>query len=207
LSGASFQVSERAKPPQKKKTCSSSRGNTDEPTADPDPDRTTGTGQLIDAYLHGTSDLDDRAIHLLFSANRWEAAASLEAKLAAGTLVLSDRYAFSGVAFSAAKGLPLAWCRAPDVGLPAPDLTLFLDLAPEEAAARGGYGEERYEEEALQARVRTMFKNLGSQTRGWATIDAGQDRGAVAHEILEHIEPFVQGIDAPIGKLWVDDDA
>jgi len=170
-------------------------------------DRTTATGQLIDAYLHNASDLDDRAIHLLFSANRWEAAASLEAKLAAGTLVLCDRYAFSGVAFSAAKGLPLAWCRAPDVGLPAPDLSLFLDLAPEVAAARGGYGEERYEKEALQVRVRTVFKNLGSQTHGWATIDAGQDRGAVAHEILKHVEPLVQGIDAPIGKLWVDDDA
>lgn len=176
-----------------------------------DPDRTTGTGQLIDAYLHnaylGTSDPDDRAIHLLFSSNRWEAAASLEAKLAAGTLVLCDRYAFSGVAFSAAKGLPLAWCRAPDVGLPAPDLTLFLDIAPEEAAARGGYGEERYEKEALQARVRAMFKNLGTQTRGWVTIDAGQDRGGVAHEILKHVQPLVQSIDAPIGKLWVDDEA
>ena len=170
-------------------------------------DRTTGTGNLIDAYLHGTSDLDDRAIHLLFSANRWEAVASLEANLAAGTTVLCDRYAFSGVAFSAAKGLPLAWCRAPDVGLPAPDLTLYLDLAPEVAAARAGYGEERYEKEALQVRVRTMFKNLGCETRGWVTIDAGQDREAVAHEILKHVEPLVQGIDAPIGKLWVDDDA
>ena len=171
------------------------------------PDRTTGTGRLIDAYLHRTSDLDDRAIHLLFSANRWEAVASLEAKLAAGTTVICDRYAFSGVAFSAAKGLPLPWCRAPDVGLPAPDLTLFLDLAPEVAAARAGYGDERYEKEALQACVRMMFKDFGSDTRGWVTIDAGQDRETVAREILEHVEPLVQGIDAPIGKLWVDDDA
>jgi dTMP kinase len=173
----------------------------------PEPDRTTGTGNLIDSYLHGTSDLDDRAIHLLFSANRWEAVTSLEAKLAAGKTVVCDRYAFSGVAFSAAKGLPLAWCRAPDVGLPAPDLTLFLDLAPEAAAARGGYGEERYEKETLQARVRTMFKNFENETRGWVIIDAGQDREAVTHEILKHVKPLVQGIDAPIGKLWVDDGA
>ncbi|KAI0299274.1 thymidylate kinase-domain-containing protein, partial [Russula brevipes] len=166
------------------------------------PDRTTGTGQLIDAYLHGTSELDDRAIHLLFSANRWESAAALEAELAAGTTVLCDRYAFSGVAFSAAKGLPLAWCRAPDVGLPAPDLTLFLDLAPGAAAARGGYGEERYEKEALQARVGTLFESLGGETHGWVAIDAGQDRGAVAHEISKHVEPLVLGIDGPIGRLW-----
>jgi dTMP kinase len=70
------------------------------------------------------------------------------------------------VAFSAAKGLPLAWCHAPNVGLPTPDLTLFLNLAPEVAAAQGGYGEERYKKEALQARVCTMFKVFASETCG-----------------------------------------
>lgn len=29
---------------------------------------------MIDAYLRGATDLDDHAIHLLFSANRWEKA-------------------------------------------------------------------------------------------------------------------------------------
>lgn len=29
---------------------------------------------MIDAYLTEKADLDDRAIHLLFSANRWEKA-------------------------------------------------------------------------------------------------------------------------------------
>jgi len=38
------------------------------------------------------------------------------------------------------------------------------------------------------------------------TIDAGQDRGGVAHDILKHVEPLAQGIDAPIRRLWVDDD-
>jgi dTMP kinase len=29
---------------------------------------------MIDSYLKSTSELDDHAIHLLFSANRWEMA-------------------------------------------------------------------------------------------------------------------------------------
>jgi dTMP kinase len=37
-------------------------------------DRTTAIGQMIDSYLRSSSELDDRAIHLLFSANRWELA-------------------------------------------------------------------------------------------------------------------------------------
>jgi thymidylate kinase len=39
-------------------------------------------------------------------------------------------------------------------GLPAPDVTLFMSLAPEAAAARGDYGQERYEDAAFQEKVR-----------------------------------------------------
>jgi dTMP kinase len=37
-------------------------------------DRTTPIGKMIHAYLCSQAELDDRAIHLLFSANRWESA-------------------------------------------------------------------------------------------------------------------------------------
>ena len=40
-------------------------------------DRTTAIGKMIDAYLRSESELDDHAIHLLFSANRWELASVL----------------------------------------------------------------------------------------------------------------------------------
>jgi dTMP kinase len=36
-------------------------------------DRTTTIGKMIDAYLRSAEELDDHVIHLLFSANRWEA--------------------------------------------------------------------------------------------------------------------------------------
>ena len=35
-------------------------------------DRSTAIGKTIDSYLQGKSELDDHAIHLMFSANRWE---------------------------------------------------------------------------------------------------------------------------------------
>ena len=41
--------------------------------------------------------------------------------------------------------MELAWCQAPDAGLPVPDLLLHLELAAAEAEARGGFGDERYE--------------------------------------------------------------
>mmetsp|Transcript_22908 Transcript_22908/g.38369 ORF Transcript_22908/g.38369 Transcript_22908/m.38369 type:complete len:98 (+) Transcript_22908:130-423(+) len=36
------------------------------------PDRTTEIGKMINAYLTNSVDTDDKAIHLLFAANRWE---------------------------------------------------------------------------------------------------------------------------------------
>lgn len=91
------------------------------------PDRTTQVGGLINEYLQSSVQTDDRAIHLLFSANRWEAAPNLVDTLAKGTNIVCDRYAYSGVAFTSAKAaedrssmsggeLTLEWCMSPDVG-------------------------------------------------------------------------------------------
>jgi dTMP kinase len=103
------------------------------------PNRTTSTGQLIDSYLQQTSNMDDRAIHLLFSANRWESADTIVQQLRAGTSIVCDRYAYSGVAFSSSKdNMDLEWCQAPDRGLPAPDCVIFLDMSTEQAEERGG---------------------------------------------------------------------
>jgi dTMP kinase len=173
------------------------------------PDRTTAIGKMIEAYLHSESELDDRAIHLLFSANRWELASTITAHLAQGTTVLADRYSFSGIAYSVRKGLPYEWCRAPEIGLPAPDLTLFLDISPEVAATRGGYGQERYEKEEVQKGVRQVFDKIGRAVQEddegdgkWVNIDAGKTKEEVAEELWRAVEPLASGIQGSISKLW-----
>jgi len=147
--------------------------------------------------------------------------------LISGTLVLCDRYAFSGIAFSAAKhslrdtfpsshGDALPWCRAPDISLPAPDLTIFLDITPEHAKLREGYGEERYEKEEMQKRVREMFYRLkeemaspeddvdGNLVGRWIVVDAGRERETIAQELWQLVEPLTKGIDGDVARLWED---
>jgi dTMP kinase len=128
----------------------------------------------------------------------------IEALLAAGTLVLCDRYAFSGVAFTAAKpGAPtVAWCAAPDEGLPAPDATLFLDVPPAVARTRGGYGEERYEKEEHQARVREAFAQMRGRVKRWSVIDAGQTMDEVERAIWQVVVPLATGVHGPLERLW-----
>lgn len=48
----------------------------------------------------------------------------------------------------------------PDVGLPKPDLVMFLQLSPAEAALRGQFGEERYETSVFQRAVQQKFEQL-----------------------------------------------
>ncbi|KAK9099615.1 hypothetical protein Syun_026660 [Stephania yunnanensis] len=134
------------------------------------PDRNTCVGQMISSYLANKSQLDDQAVHLLFSANRWEKRSLMENKLKSGTTLIVDRYSYSGVAFSSAKGLDIEWCKAPERGLLAPDLVLYLDISPEEAAKRGGYGGERYEQLEFQRQVSQQYRILRDGT--WKIIDA-----------------------------------
>ncbi|KAA8530128.1 hypothetical protein F0562_004837 [Nyssa sinensis] len=134
------------------------------------PDRNTGVGQMISSYLANKSQLDDHAIHLLFSANRWEKRSLMETKLRSGTTLIVDRYSYSGVAFSSAKGLNIEWCKAPEMGLLAPDLVLYLDIPPEKAAERGGYGGERYEQLEFQKKVAQSYQLLHDAS--WKIIDA-----------------------------------
>jgi thymidylate kinase len=66
-------------------------------------------------------------------------------------ILVNLRYAFSGVAFSAAKeGLSIDWCKQPDRGLPRPDVVYFLNVSQEEANKRAGFGEELYEKAEFQ---------------------------------------------------------
>ena len=152
---------------------------------------------MINAYLQGEAEQSDEAIHLLFSANRWEAVQGILSDLQAGYTVVVDRYAFSGAVYSAAKDNPhlsLEWCWNPDIGLPRPDLVLFLDISPEDAAKRGGYGEERYERQDMQDKVRALFKRLFAQLPSLSVkvMDAGQPLQEVADQIWQAYEDLVK---------------
>lgn len=107
------------------------------------PNRTTDSGKLIHSFLTNQKDFTQEAIHLLFTLNRWECKEHMERLLRDGTSLIVDRYSYSGVAYSAAKGLSLDWCKGPERNLFKPDLVLYLTLSTEAMAKRGGFGDER----------------------------------------------------------------
>ncbi|XP_070765159.1 thymidylate kinase isoform X2 [Enoplosus armatus] len=149
------------------------------------PDRTTTIGRLISAYLEKKSDLEDHTVHLLFSANRWE----------------SYRYIWYAHLL---QGFCLDWCMKPDVGLPKPDLVMFLQLSPAEAALRGQFGEERYETSAFQKAVQQKFEQLMKDPSvNWQVIDASQSVEDVHQDITTHsLNVINTAQNVPLGELW-----
>lgn len=152
------------------------------------PNRATPTGMLIDMYLRRMIELPDETIHLLFSANRWESAISIVETLNSGTSIVCDRYAFSGVAYTAAKGLDLSWCQTPDIGLPVPDGVFFMHIDASVGKSRAGFGDERYENTDMQTRVREEFRQPRIRAGvNWNDVDGARDIAVIQNEIAEAV--------------------
>ena len=136
-------------------------------------------------------------IHLLFSANRWEAAGHIRSAIEEGFTVIIDRYYYSGIVYSAAKDkadLSLKWARDPEIGLPRPDICLFLDIAPEAVAKRGGFGGEKYETSAIQKRVRELFYGLMATSDGLdiQVVDAARSIEEVEQDIMGRVKDVME---------------
>ncbi|KAF7927878.1 hypothetical protein BELL_0177g00190 [Botrytis elliptica] len=183
------------------------------------PDRTTSIGQQINSYLQSSTTLPDQSIHLLFSANRWEKAQEIRDLIAQGYTIVCDRYYYSGMIYTSSKysidspnHLSLEWCKNPEIGLPMPDRVIFLDLEPEEAEKRGGYGDEKYETREMQRRVRNGFLTLQDselpgfehERRIMKAIDAGTGLDEVAEKIWDAVKGLVEQIEkGKVGELGV----
>uniref|UniRef100_A0A182Q2G2 Thymidylate kinase n=1 Tax=Anopheles farauti TaxID=69004 RepID=A0A182Q2G2_9DIPT len=166
------------------------------------PDRGTQCGQLINGYLTRKDDFTDEGIHLLFTLNRWEKTREMEQLLRSGVSLIVDRYSFSGVAFSSAKGLDLDWCKAPESGLLKPDLVILLTLSPEAMAKRGGFGDERYEVPAFQKKVIEKYSIL-KDDRYWKEIDADKTFDNLTEELYNEVLNSIKNSgDKAIEKLW-----
>ncbi|EER33043.1 hypothetical protein CTRG_03468 [Candida tropicalis MYA-3404] len=186
------------------------------------PDRSTPIGKLINEYLTNKSfSLNDQSAHLLFSANRWELNQQIQELLNKGYFVILDRYIYSGIAYTLAKNEindesissgknskqlgDVDWLLAPDKGLPKPDLTLFLTLDLEEISKRKGWGDERYELQQFQAKVKDCFLQvLDTKDPSICIVDVGEKNiDQVSKQLWDIIESKNKHllIDEPISYI------
>ncbi len=147
----------------------------------------TDIGDQIRAVLHDPRNtaMDARAEILLYTAGRAQHVAQLiRPALAAGKIVVSDRYADSTLAYQGyGRGLDLEILRTVTTfatdGLQ-PDLTLYFDIAPGAGLQRRQRGEGEWnrmdaETLAFHRRVRAGYLELAAtEPNRWVVIDASR---------------------------------
>ncbi len=146
------------------------------------PDYATAIGAEIDRALHGERSYTPDVMQLLYVANRYEWKQQILHALAAGTILVSDRYVASSVAYGEALGLDPEWLVTMQRYLPQPDVTILLDIPPDVSARRKRSGRDKYEQDLpLLARVRESY--LRQAAAGWVRLDADRDRNLVAADV------------------------
>jgi dTMP kinase len=159
----------------------------------------TPIGKEIDAALHGEREYGADVMQLLYVANRYEKKPFIDRMLAEGTVVICDRYLASSIAYGEAHGLDGGWLREIQRYLPAPHLTILLDIAPETAAGRKTSNRDKYERDlALLSRVRESYRRqaeaAGPSTplrAGWLRLDGGRPKDVVAADVLTAVSPLL----------------
>lgn len=155
----------------------------------------TGLGGSIRELLldRRHSGMSPEAEVLLFFADRAQHVAEvLKPSLAAGRIVISDRYVDSSLAYQGhGRGLPLdllgAVARLATGGLE-PDLTLFLDVPVDlglaRAGSRGAHDRLEAEVREFHERVREGYRVLGAQHGArWVSIAGSQAEDTVFQQV------------------------
>jgi len=152
------------------------------------PDYATPIGAEIGRTLQGERAFPSDVVQLLYVANRFEHRARIEAWLKAGIVVICDRYLASSIAYGEAQGLDAAWLTEIQRPLPAPVLTLLLDITADDSLSRKQADRDRFERDLpLLARVRASYLRQSSAD-AWVRIDGQQDKDAVTDAVFTAVQ-------------------
>jgi dTMP kinase len=156
-------------------------------------------GRLIRQILEGRIHMDPRTLAALFAADRTDHLVTPETGVTAlmekGRTVLCDRYYFSSYAYHA-KDMDLAWVitlNAVNAQILKPDLTLFIDVAPQTCIERIRAGRKHldlFEKIDILTRVRDNYFAAFERLKDQETVkvvDGNASEDAVEQAIWHQI--------------------
>ena len=165
----------------------------------------TPVGEEIRPWVKGLTLAPETEL-LLFAAARAELVAQvIRPSLAAGKIVIADRYADSTMAYQGyGRGLSLDMIRSVNhtaTGGLMPDVTFLLDLPVEEGLQRAGgrqdgTHETKFEQEAIafHRRLRSGFLKLVKlEPERILLINAAKPPEAIAEAVWTHVQPRLAG--------------
>ncbi len=159
---------------------------TAEPTDSPD-------GKALRRALAGREPVSNSHLAALFLLDRIGHNAEIEAWLAEGKTVISDRYYYASMAYQG-QGESFAWVAGMNLNCPdirRPDGCILLDMEPEDSMARIRAGRtadelEIYETVAQQENIRARFRRVTEYLQGRDLILTVNAAGSV-EDVAERI--------------------
>ncbi|MGB9703414.1 MAG: dTMP kinase [Candidatus Micrarchaeales archaeon] len=148
-------------------------------------------GSLIRAALNKEWKTTNTVLQLLFCADRAHHLKSLMPFLRKGGIVISDRYAFSTIAYGSASGLDYKWLVDINSALPYPDLTIIIDISPQTALKRINALQRKkslFEEKNFLTRVREFYLKIASEFKNVKVVDGEKSVEEVRNEIIKNVK-------------------
>lgn len=164
-----------------------------------EPGGTELSEQIRDVLLYRGLQIDPEAEMYLFMASRRQLIAEvIEPALAAGQIVIADRYHDSTLAYQGgARGLATTWPPS----FPRPDITFLLigdveaGLGRHEAA---GKSKDRMERESIEfhRKVAEAYDRLAAaEPQRFVRLDAAGSRDKIQFEVRDHLKTRIEGVE------------
>jgi dTMP kinase len=150
------------------------------------PDYTTPIGMEIRAFLDGKRDYPPEAMHLLFSANRWEKKKEIESMVENGTIVVMNRYWQSNLIYGAANGMDSGWLLRLDKGLPKEDLVIVILVNPGVSTKRAETLDTFESDPNLASKAYKNYLKFAKQFK-WKVLDGSKSKDQVHQEVMKVI--------------------
>ncbi|HKC83361.1 MAG TPA: dTMP kinase [bacterium] len=162
-----------------------------------EPGGTELSEQIRDVLLYKGLEIDAEAEMYLFMASRRQLVAEvIEPTLAAGQMVIADRYHDSTLAYQGG-GRRLATTWPPS--FPRPDITFLLVGDVEAGLGRhqeAGKSKDRMERESIEfhRKVAEAYEQLATaEPNRFVRLDATGSRDKIQFEVRDHLKPLLEG--------------
>ncbi|MDP6671168.1 MAG: thymidylate kinase, partial [archaeon] len=160
----------------------------------------TFSGSLVKKYLAGgfgsLDELPPEFPSLLYALDRYDAAKSIEESLAAGKIVVADRFTASNIAHQAVK-LPkeeqqdfIEWLKGVESRLPKSTITVYLDVPVEISQglmeSEGREKDLHEQNPAFLKRAQEIYLSLAKQS-DWERINCVKDEKLLSIEEIHEM--------------------
>lgn len=155
------------------------------------PDYSGPIGKLINDYLHQKHEMSNEALFMLFTADFVKDAKGLKEFISNGGTVIANRYFTSTLAYQSAGGMAATSMLrvAEALGLPKPDMAVYLKISPETSAKRKmeehNCLDRNEADRALLVKVAAAYEKLaaGNVFCKWAMLDGEKPIAGLSAEI------------------------